>query len=337
MTDLDLVLKWLEFEEHNRGRQPGTATKYLNYLQRLIRSLEQKGKTLLIATREDLEEFTGLEAHKAGMLPRSRRPLVAAVKGFFRWARAVGLVDSDPGVALPYPKAGRRLPKGMDLGNAEKLMLQPDLDTFIGVRDAAILSVFMGCGLRLSEVCRLNERDLIFATDPGTDIERLVLRIVGKGDKQRFLPAPHETRLLIRAYLGHPDLQAIDRRLPDGDQVLFVSTNCRTIPAHEYYGEARRIAQRTIADAMEKYGRQAGIPRNQCNPHSLRHLFGTELAEDDTQMVKMQALMGHADTKTTADYAHVAMRSLSKVVDKSNPLAKMRTPVTDLAKAITRR
>ena len=333
MTDLDLVLKWLEFQQHNRGRQSGTATKYLAYMQRLITYLAPKG--LLQADREDLEAFTGPEAHKAGMQSRSRRPLVAAVRGFYGWARAMDLVRLDPSIALPYPKVARKLPKGMDLGNAEKLLLQPDLETFIGVRDAAILGVFMGCGLRVSGLVNLNESNLIWVRDPETDGERLVIRAVEKGGKERYIPAPHEVRLMIRMYLGHPDLEAIDRRLPDGDQVLFVSTACRTIPEHEYFGEARRIATRSVDDMLKKYGEQAGIPRDQCSPHKLRHLFGTEMVEEDVQILKVQALMGHSDPKTTNDYVHVALRSLSKVVDKANPLAKMKTPVTELAKQLS--
>ena len=86
---------------------------------------------------------------------------------------------------------------------------------------------------------------------------------------------------------------------------------------------------------MKKYGAQAGIPMDQCSPHKLRHLYGTELAEDDVQLLKMQALLGHSDPKTTNEYVHVAMRSLSQAVDKSNPLAKMRLPVSDLAKHLT--
>ncbi|MBA1333255.1 recombinase XerD, partial [Candidatus Endoriftia persephone str. Guaymas] len=167
-------------------------------------------------------------------------------------------------------------------------------------------------------------------------MERLIIRVMEKGDHQRFVPAPHETRLLIRAYLGHEELARIDRMLPDGDQVLFVSTKDMKTPPHEYYGEARRISTRSVGEMVVKYGDQAGIPRDQCHPHALRHLYGTELTEDDVQLLKIQALMGHKDPKTTKDYVHVALRTLAKAVDQANPLSKMELPVTKLARHLSK-
>lgn len=331
-----VILDWLSWKEHNEGRQPGTVNKYLRYLEELSAWLakEKQGCRLIDASKADLEEFTGLEAHRRGITPVSRRPLVSAIKGFYSWAIKQGLMFEDPAAALPYPRAGKRLPKGMDLRNAERLMMAPDIDTFLGVRDAAILAVFIGCGLRLSGLVRLNLSDLIWVDDSG--MERLVIRVREKGDKERFMPAPHETRLLLRAYLNQQELKEIDRHLPNGDQVLFVSVNDRAIPPHEYYGEARRISTRSVAEMVEKYGEQCGIPRNQCSPHKLRHLFGTELIESDVNMFKAQALMGHSDPKTTKDYVHVAMRSLAVEIDRANPLSKMKLPVTELAKHLTR-
>jgi len=329
----ELIIAWLRWKEHNQGRSPGTVNKYLRYLEALADWLEtDESMDLLNAGHAELEHFCGIIAHKRGITPRSRRPLVAAVKGFYAWAHNQGLISEDPAERIPYPRAGKRLPKGMDLCNAEKLMCAPDLDTFLGVRDAAILAVFIGCGMRLAGVCRLNESDLIWVNDDGQ--ERLIIRAREKGDNQRFIPAPAETRLAIRMYLGHDDLRQVDRTLPDADQVLFISTMDRNTPPHEYYGEARRISQRSVSEMLEKYAEATGVPRNQAHPHALRHLYGTELTESDIQLFKIQALMGHKDAKTTQEYVHVALRSLSKAVDKANPLSKMRTPISDLAEAL---
>ena len=331
----ELILEWLRWKEHNEGRLPGTVNKYLRYLEELAQWLaKEKQARLLDAGPNDLEEFAGIEAHRRGITPISRRPLVSAIKGFYAWAAKRGLVFEDPAEKLPYPRAGVRLPKGMELKNAERLMMAPDIDTFLGVRDATILAVFIGCGLRLSGLVRLNQSDLIWVDDEGLD--RLVIRVKEKGDKERYMPAPNETSLMLRGYLNHPDLKAIDRRLPDGDRVLFVSVNDRRTPAHEYYGEARRISRRSVADMVEKYGERCGIPRDQCSPHKLRHLFGTELIESDVNLFKAQALMGHSDPKTTKGYVHVAMRSLAQAIDKANPLSKMKLPITELARHLSR-
>lgn len=335
-SDKELILEWLEWFEHNKGRAAGSVNKYMTYLQNLSAFLEQRGKTLPQASRRDLEEFTGIEAHKAGMSPRSRRPLVAAVRGFYKWAETQWYIKSNPAETLPYPSTGRRLPKPMTLRNAEKLIMQPDLDEFTGVRDAAIMSVFIGCGLRLSGLAKMNRSSLVFAPDD-RGVEWLFVRVVEKGDRERFVPAPHETRLLVSAYLGHGYLRTIDRTLPDGDEILWASVNNRLVPEHEYAGENRRMAERSISDMIIKHGTAAGIPRSECHPHAMRHLYGTELTEDDVQQRKIQVLLGHSDMKSTQIYQHVAVRGLMKAVQKSNPLAKIHTPVTGLVEHITSR
>ena len=104
------------------------------------------------------------------------------------------------------------------------------------------------------------------------------------------------------------------------------------IPLHEYHGEQRRIAPRSIHDMIQTYGRRLQLPADQLHPHALRHLFGTELAESDMDLIKSQALLGHADPKTSAIYMRLAMRKLAKVVDVASPLRKIKTPVTDLAR-----
>ena len=317
---------------HNKGRLSGTLTKYRKYIGDLDGWLSASGLDLLAATRKDLEEFTGPVLHERGITPRSRRPYVAGIRTFYKWARANGLVAEDPACALVYPNIGRKLPRGMTLQNAERLLMQPDLHTFIGVRDSAILHLFIGAGLRLSGLAALNEQDLMFTEWLG--VEHLVLRIVEKGEKERFVPVPHEARLMVRAYLGHHDLAGVNRELPDGNKVLFVSTANRTVPEHEYFGEARRLSDRSIQDMLETYARKAGIPRDQAHPHALRHLYGTELMESDVHILKMQTLMGHARTDDTKIYAHVALRSLAKAVESANPLAKMKTPASELARRL---
>ncbi len=332
MSDDALISEWLTWLEHNKGRAVGTVGKYEGYLSRLAGYLAGKDSELLEASNGQLLDFCGAHAFALGMQPLARRPLVAAVKGFYRWALGQWYIDKDPAESIPYPSAGRRLPKCMALSNAGLLMKVPDMDSFIGVRDVAILAVFLGCGLRLSGLVALNQSSLVFHREDGR--ECLSLRVVEKGDNERWVPAPDEAMLLVRAYLGHPELRVINRTLGDGDQVLFVSVRNRLVPDHEYYGENRRLAKRSVADMLERYGQQAGIPRDQCRPHALRHLYATELVENDVQMLKIQTLMGHSDPKSTAIYNHVALRSLRRAVVKGNPLSKIQTPVSGLDLAI---
>lgn len=332
---MDLIESYITWLEHNRGRAERTGAKYRQALVRLSTFLEQRGKQLQQATRDDLEAFTGLHAHQELKLaPRARRPLVAAIRGFYAWAFEHVHISGNPAAGVDYPKTGRRLPRAMSLGNAEKLLMQCDLGEFLGVRDAAILSVIIGCGPRISGAMGLNEEDLIWYADAGR--ERLAIRFLEKGDKERLVPAPTETALLIHAYLGHQDLEAIDRTLPTGERVLWVSTRNRTIPPHEYHGDARRLSARRFFKRLRLYGEMAGIPTEELHPHALRHLFGTELAESDVDLLVRQDLLGHADPKTTQIYTTLAMRKKASVVDHASPLRKMRTPVSDLARHVER-
>lgn len=331
MALLDDYLTWLE---HNRGRTDATLEKYGGYLRLLQASLERQGVALETAELKHLERFTGLEAHERGISPRSRRPLVSAVRGFYTWADQAGLIKPNPAERLPYPRAGQPLPKSLSLKHAEALMMAPDITTFTGLRDAAILAVLFGCGLRVTGVCNLNEQDLQWVQLRGQ--EWLVLRVREKGRKERLVPAPQETRLLIRAYLGHEKLEEIDRTLPSRDKVLFVSTCSNHVPPHEYYGENRRISRKTISSMIMRHGERLGIPKVLLHPHAARHLYGTELAEEGVDVLQIQALMGHADPKTSAIYTHMAMRTLTERVAAANPLSKVHTPVSDLVRALDR-
>ena len=330
--DQDLIDLYADFKEHNEGAAVATVVKYTGHLRRVSKWLKQEGKDFRSATVEDMEQFAGIEAHKLKLAAKTRRTLVAAIRGFYKWAFKRHLVGSDISQDLPYPKTGRRLPVPISLENAEKLIQQPDLDTFQGIRDVAIMSVLGGTGVRISGLVGLNQSSLQFVNIKSKEL--LFIKVKEKGGKERLLPAPHETRLLLRAYLGHRDLGTIDRTLPDGDQVLFVSVRNRNVPPHEYHGEQRRLAARSIGDMLARYGEAAGIPRDQAHPHALRHLYGTEMVEDDINLRVIQTLLGHSDPNTTAIYTHTAMRKLMQAVSKANPPSKIQTPVTDLLRQL---
>jgi len=322
-----LIDRFLVHKQISEGRSSRTADKYRRYLIMLDTFLDDT--PIDRASREQLVDFTGMYAHKEmALTPSARRPLVAAVRTFYSWLQMTDVIDRDPASKIPYPKSGRPLPVAMQLSSAEKILMQPDLDTFIGVRDLAILSVLTGCGPRVSGVCRLNDSDLIFYNDDGLD--QLSIRFTEKGNRERIIPAPMETLLMMRAYLGHHELASVNRNLEGGDKVLFISMRNRTVPSHEYYGENRRLKARAVDSMIKKYGEQVGIPKDQLSAHSFRHLFGAELAEDEVNTLIMQSLLGHADPKTSEIYSHLAMRKLRQVVSRSNPLGKIKTPVSGL-------
>lgn len=326
-----LINQWIEFKLHNQGRSETTAYKYRLALVRLKLWLIEQDLDLLTATPELLEQYCGLVLYQRGQKAKTRAPVVAAVRGFYAWAARFELVAKDPAKHIPVPKVGMSLPRPAQLQHAEKILMQPDLKTFKGLRDAAMLSVLIGCGCRVSGLVALNESDLLWISTPnGT--ERLVIRFTEKGKAERMVPAPLETGLLIRAYLGHDELERIERVTTTGERVLFVNLNNTEVRKYDYFGEKRRIGQESIDRIIKAYGLAAGLPRQICHAHAFRHLVGTELAEADIDLLQRQALLGHQDPKTTEIYTQLAMRKLTESVDKANPLGKIQTPVSELAR-----
>lgn len=326
-----LIDRFMAFKVENKGRSKRTADIYRLALTRLNQFMPND-RSPLDASGDELLAYTGSWLTKQGIVATSRRPYVAAVRGFFTWARHSRLVSSNPALDLPYPKAGKRIPDVITLANAEKLMWSPNFETFEGVRDAAMIALLIGCGIRVSGLVNLNVSHVIEHEHDGK--RRLLLKVLEKGDKQRLVPVPLEADLQLRVYMEHPRLQEIDRRLPDGDLVLFVSVRNRSCPIQDYTGENRRLNRRSVLEMVKKYGRDLGLPEAQLHPHAFRHLYGTELAEENIDLVLRQRLMGHEDPKSTRIYDHTAIRRAVREVDRANPLSKIRTPVSDLLKRL---
>jgi integrase/recombinase XerD len=325
---LELIEQWLDFKNLNQGKSEATIVKYRYYLTLFIEYCDIKKINALNATTTELEYFLGFYLHERKLSPQTRRTGVAAIRGFYAWLTEQTKIKVNTAIDLPYPASAKKIPVAMGLANFEKLLHQCDLSTFLGIRDAAIIAILGGTGMRLGGLYTLNQSSLQFFEHE--DRERLAIKVLEKGNKERLLPVPLEAHLFLRAYLGHPELKAINRDLPNGDKVLFVSTNNHNINTWDYYGENRRLQPRSIQDMITKRGESAGIPRNQSRPHALRHLTGTEYAEEDLDLITIQTLLGHVSPNTTAIYIHMAMRKLTSQIDKANPLAKVKTAVTPL-------
>lgn len=335
MTGERLVDLFLEELRHNRGRAELTIEKYRQLLVRLERSLAAKGKHLVDATSEDLTAFCGIDAHIARISPRSRRPMVAAVRVFYAWLARKRIVKEDIAAALTYPDAGVKYPGVLSISNAERLMMAPDVNTFLGLRDAAIIAVVLGCGLRASEVVGMNQGDLQFSGHDGREVLDIMVR--GKRNRERIVPAPPEVWALVRAYLGHDSLDKIDRSLKNGDAVLFISTRNGRVSLANYFGERRRLNRRAVFQIFDRYARRLGIPKGERHPHAARHRFATELAEGGASLDEIRTALGHSSISTTQIYLHLAMRKRRETIERANPLAKVRTPVTALVRSLSRK
>ncbi len=331
-----LLSEWSKWFGHTRGKSPATLGKYLAYLQRFGRWVrgedpaDAKPSTSdpCAVKQQDVETYIGLHAHARGLKPQSRLGELASLRSFFRWAFGRGLLPSNPAAEVAYPHVGRALPRPISMSLAEKVLMAPGLKSFQGLRDTTMIAVLMSTGLRVSGLISMTERSLIWFEEGSR--ERLAIRVAEKGKSERVVPTSREVAVLMRVYMGHEVYRTTMRDLKAGDRVLWMTTG-RRCPPHEYYGEKRRMSVRTFQKALEKYGEQVGVPAGLRKPHAYRHLFGTELAESDVDVLQRQALLGHASPATTQIYTHLATRKLMATVDRASPISKLQNSlVSDL-------
>lgn len=323
------VDRFLEYFQHGKGRSARSVEAYRLALTRLQEYMGEADP--LQANADDLVMFAGKWLFDRHVGATARRPYVAAIRTFFKWAsNAGGVVRRNPALSLEYPKKSKTVPLQLTLGNAEKILHMPDLDTFMGLRDSAIMHVLIGCGIRVTALTGINEGD--FINDQISGQPRVLLRVRTKGDQEEIKILPQQADLVVRMYLAHPQMQAIDRAIQggrfDGDKVVFIQTGSTKLPKDQFIGESRRMSRQAVYAMIKKYGKRAEIPENQLHPHAMRHLFGTELVEDDVNLARVQRAMGHSDPKSTAIYLHMAQAKMAKEIDRANPLAKISTPIS---------
>ena len=226
---------------------------------------------------------------------------VAAVRTFFRFARKQRLVDTDPTELLSSPKVRRPLPTLVSAAMAAEIVEAPKASTAKGLRDRAVLELLYGCGLRVSELCGLDVRDVA--------LEARTVRVVGKGDKERVVPLGEKAAAAVEAYLAvRGELVRGNAPIP---AALFPSTKGKRLNRREAYAITRR------------YG-ALGAGRADLHPHALRHSCATHMLDGGADLRSIQELLGHASLSTTQRYTHVSIEHLMRAYDQAHPLARAR-------------
>lgn len=324
------VAGFLEYLQFGKNRSARTVEAYSLALKRLAEYMGEADA--LDATHEDLVMFAGRWLFDKGVSANARRPYVACVRSFFKWAAGPGrYLTRNPALSLEYAKLSKKVPLRLTLENAEKLLNLPDLSTLKGLRDSAMMHILLGCGVRVSAMVGINEGD--FIPDKIDGARRLFVKVRTKGDQEEIKLLPQEADLIVRMYLEHPDLAKINRGIK-GDKVVFVQLGSTKLPPDQWIGESRRISRRSALEMIKSYGKKAGIPIDQLHPHAMRHAFGTELVESDVHLSRVQNLMGHKDPKSTQIYIHLAQAKMAKELDRANPLAKISTPISQFLKRL---
>ncbi len=287
---------WLDHLRVERGLAETTLVAYQHDLRRLAEHAAARGLTLVQLEQADLADFIG-SLRASGLSARSQARQVHAMRGFFRFAVREGFKERDPMENLRPPRSFRPLPRCLTPAQVEALLAAPAVAMPVGLRDRAILEVMYATGLRASELTGLLTANV--------DMELGLVRVFGKGRKERLVPLGREARRWIRDYLARSR-----RRLARGRELpqLFLSERGRPLTAMGLWGLVRRHAVR------------AGVEKV-LTPHVLRHSFASHLLEHGADLRALQAMLGHADISTTQIYTHVSRERLRRIYDTYHPRA----------------
>jgi integrase/recombinase XerC len=235
--------------------------------------------------------------HRKGQSRATAARKLAAARSFLRYLRREGAIDDDPGALVPAPRRDVRMPAHLSEREMEVLLSAPPADTPLGRRDRAILELFYASGLRLSELVGLDVEDL--------NLGAKMVRVLGKGRKERIVPFNRCTALALRTYLD--DRATLVRRGQSSDP-MFVN----------YRGG--RLTVRSVDRLVRKYV-AATSARMGISPHALRHSFATHLLQRGADLRAIQELLGHSRLSTTQRYTHVNAAQLLEVYRKTHPRA----------------
>jgi integrase/recombinase XerD len=267
------------------------------------RDLEQFGaflaRPLSSATTEDVERYLAqLRAGGAASATIARR--VAAIRGFFRHQVLVGARGDNPAAQLDLPRRTKKLPRTLSPGEVERLIDAADGTTPRARRDRALVELLYGAGLRVSEAVGLERA--------GVDLEQRLVRVVGKGDKERIVPLGRHAADAVRRYLAHGRPYLDRRHRPQ----LFLNAQGGALTRAGAFLILRRIAEK------------AGLEPGRVHPHLLRHSFATHLLEGGADLRSVQEMLGHADLATTELYTHVSDRRRRELYFQAHPHARRR-------------
>ena len=282
-----------------KGLSNNTVSAYRRDLVKFDAFAKKQKLTLESVRRDDLVDFLASLFHQKLESRTVARHLVT-LRNFFRFAQIQDLIAEDPSLNLESPKIRRSLPGYLRLEEVEKLLVQPDEKTAIGLRDRAMLEVLYSSGLRVSELINLRVMDLDRAVG--------CVRCIGKGDKERIVPIGKKATTLVEKYLREARPQLLGKGSLANTPALFLNRRG---------GAFSRVGVWKILSA---YGRKAGL-RVALTPHMLRHSFATHLLERGADLRSVQLMLGHSDISTTQIYTHVVEERLKQIYKAHHPRA----------------
>lgn len=290
-SSVEGFLRYLKVE---RQLSPLTLLNYGRQLETIIHLLDEMGLKAWQQCDAAAVRSLAVRSRKAGLGPSSLALRLSALRSFFDWQVSQGELKANPAKGISAPKAGRHLPKNIDVDDVNRL-LDLDLNDPLAVRDRAMLEVMYGAGLRLSELVNMDCGHIDLSTGE--------VWVMGKGSKERRVPVGKSAVVWVEHWLDLRELFGPD------DDALFLSK------------QGKRISARNVQKRFSEWGIKQGL-NSHVHPHKLRHSFATHMLESSGDLRGVQELLGHANLSTTQIYTHLDFQHLASVYDAAHPRAK---------------
>ena len=291
-TKLVAIDRFLDALWMERGLSQNTLQAYRSDLKAFSNWLYKRRISLENAQSSDVLLYLAEQGTRSARTSARR---LSSLRRFYEYLLREGDISADPLVDIESPRIGRPLPKSLTEEEVELLISAPDIKTATGARDRAMLEVLYATGLRVSELVSLRTTQL--------NLRQGVLRVFGKGNKERLVP------------LGEEAVSWLESFLQDGRKTLLKNTNNDVVfPSNR----GKQMTRQTFWYAIKNYSIRAGIKKD-LSPHVLRHAFATHLLNNGADLRVVQMLLGHSDISTTQIYTHVARERLKELHSEHHP------------------
>ncbi|MEO6172360.1 MAG: site-specific tyrosine recombinase XerD [Arenimonas sp.] len=292
-----LIGKFLERSWAENGLARPTQESYRHDLEGFSRWLQGRHNHLLGVKRQDLFDYLSARSEQ-NYAARSNARLLSALRSFYAQQLRFGIISEDPTALLELPKVSKGLPKALSESEIEALLNAPDVNTDVGLRDRAMIELMYATGLRVSELVNLPTASV--------NLRQGVLRVMGKGSKERLVPLGEEALHWLDRYLQQtrPAFSQKKNTLP-----LFLTNHAEAMTRQQFWTLIKKMAVR------------AGIDTAKISPHGLRHSFATHLLNHGADLRVLQMLLGHSSLSTTQIYTLVAKEGLKRLHQAHHPRA----------------
>ena len=289
-----VVDRFLDAIWAERGLSENTLKAYRADLLALNQRLEGRKVDLVRVTRADLLEYISWRVD-GGAKPRSTARQLSSFRRFFRYLLREGVIAEDPTTQIAMPKIGRTLPQSLTEEEVEALLAAPVVSDPLGHRDRAMLELLYATGVRVSELINLKVSQV--------NLNQGVLRIIGKGDRERLIPLGDEAQDWVKKFIDGPRVKILLERQTE---YLFPT------------GRGDRMTRQAFWHIIKRYAKKAGIGKK-LSPHTVRHAFATHLLNNGADLRVVQLLLGHSDVSTTQIYTHVARERMKELHSRHHP------------------